>query len=527
MRTHFEFLVLVTLLLQPVAILGADNSRASVKISVDWQQPGLISKTTASTFVLGGTPVIRQTYAIREGVFSALQELDTRYVRYMQIGTYPRLAVAELEPPTTKGTSWDFYLLDPELVHFLDLTKGREPLIDVAEIPAWMFQTRKPISYPADPNELAWHYMFDKLEADEPHSSHKKLTLVDPTGEQIAEYYARIFSWYTRGGFTDENGQFHRSDHHYDIPWWEVFNELDGQLSAEQYVTLYDQIVERIHRISPRTRFVGLSLGNTAFPAGVDDIDADFIKFIEYFLNPKNHQSGIPLDMISYHFYAVGSSLQGIDSLQYTFFDQADGFLTEASFIEAVRKHLSPSTRVDWDEIGSVLYSDLYASRNDTSDTVTAIPLSYWNLSGALYAYLYLQGAKRGIDVVGASMLTGYPGNFPSVALVNAKTGKPNAYYRVLEMLKEVFGPGDQLVFTDQSGLLSLDVRAQGFITARGRKLLIINKRARPIEIDLQGVGVLGEVEVVDTRSQDGPPRREAPQGNSLLLRPFAVAVVT
>ena len=27
-------------------------------------------------------------------------------------------------------------------------------------------------------------------------------------------------------------------------------------------------------------------------------------KFFEYFLNPANHKPGIPLDMISYHFYA-------------------------------------------------------------------------------------------------------------------------------------------------------------------------------------------------------------------------------
>lgn len=29
-------------------------------------------------------------------------------------------------------------------------------------------------------------------------------------------------AWYTRGGFTDEYGVFHKSGHAFDIPYWEV-----------------------------------------------------------------------------------------------------------------------------------------------------------------------------------------------------------------------------------------------------------------------------------------------------------------
>ena len=71
---------------------------------------------------------------------------------------------------------------------------------------------------------------------------------------------------------------------------------MDGEhhTTAEDYTMRYDAIVEGIHKVSPKTQFVGLGLGNAAQP-----------KFYEYFLNPKNHKKGIPLDYISFHFYAV------------------------------------------------------------------------------------------------------------------------------------------------------------------------------------------------------------------------------
>src|SRR5579872_3537654 len=81
-------------------------------------------------------------------------------------------------------------------------------------------------------------------------------------------------------------------------------------------------------------------------------------EWFEYFLNPAHHKAGIPLDMISYHFYGGGSIAQGTDIMQYTFFDQADGFLKEVKFIESIRNRLSPSTKTTIDEIGSILSCD-------------------------------------------------------------------------------------------------------------------------------------------------------------------------
>ena len=96
-------------------------------------------------------------------------------------------------------------------------------------------------------------------------------------------------------------------------------------------------------------KFVGMSL---AYPAKQP-------KFFEYFLNPKNHQPGIPLDMISYHFYAQPTGDQPIEAHQYTIFEQADKFIETVRFIESIRKRLSPKTGTMINEIGSILPDDI------------------------------------------------------------------------------------------------------------------------------------------------------------------------
>ena len=123
---------------------------------------------------------------------------------------------------------------------------------------------------------------------------------------------------------------------------------------------------------------------------------------------------------------------------QYTFFDQADGFLNTVRYVEQIRKRLSPATRTTLDEIGSILPGDPAGKET--------IPDIYWNASGALYAYVYLEAMRMGIDIVGESQLVGYPTQFPSVSMVDWKTGNPNARFRVLKLIHDHFAPGDKLV---------------------------------------------------------------------------------
>ncbi len=140
-----------------------------------------------------------------------------------------------------------------------------------------------------------------------------------------------------------------------------------------------------------------------------------------------------------------------------------------------------------------------------------------------MYAYIYAGLAKQGVDVAGESQLVGYPTQFPSVSIVNWKTGQPNARYWVLKLLHDNFGPGDKLVDTHSDVAY---VYAQGFVTHDGeRRILLISKRDRTFNISLSGADG-AKVTYVDQTTGFQPPATTSLSGNPLTLRGFEVAVV-
>jgi hypothetical protein len=460
---------------------------------VDWSKTQQISKSTATLQVVVNPP-LRRGSSIHDASFAALAALGCDYVRYVPWLPYPKLGVAELQPPADRQTSWDFSLIDPITLDFLQATKGHPVILNFSTIPTWMYKTEKPVTIPANPDSVVWDY----TQGTAPR---------DSTYGEIGNYYQRLYSWYTRGGFKDELGKEHTSGYHFDVPYWEVLNEVDFEHNntPESYTRIYDAVVSSIRKVSPETKFVGMAL---AYP--------DRPEWFEYFLNPANHKPGIPLDMISYHFYASGSPQQGTAVMQYTFFDQAEGFMKEVKFIESIRKRLSPTTRTTVDEIGSILSSD-----NGPSDAI--IPDDYWNVSGAVYAYVYLGLVRLGIDLIGESQLVGYPTQFPSVSMINWKTGKPNARYWVLKLIHDNLGPGDALVNTD---IVGDGLVAQAFVTARGKRVLLINRSNRPITLALPAAFQGAKLTVVDPSTGDYEPATSVIRGQGVELKPLAVGII-
>jgi hypothetical protein len=342
--------------------------------------------------------------------------------------------------------------------------------------------------------------------------------LRDASLKELGGYFARLVAWYTKGGFEDEFGKFHHSGHHYKIDYWEVLNEPDFEhdTSPEQYTRRYDAIVSAIRSVAPEMKFVGLSLAAPSLAP----------HFFEYFLDAKNHQPGIPLDMISYHFYAVPAADETMDIEQHTYFAQANGFLNSVRYIESIRTRLSPDTGTTINEIGVIRADDLQQFR--PGHVAEPIPEAYWNLAGAVYAYVFASLAVLGIDIAGESQLVGYPSQFPSVSMVDWNTGAPNARLRVLELLIKHFRPGGQLCGTGTGFFGSAPFyHAQAFQTQEGqRKLLLINKRERGLNLTLPGFAG-AEVEVVDTVTAGGPARTETLSGEAYSLPGFGVAVLT
>lgn len=481
---------------------SAQSDTAAVKISIDWTRgveggaPAPLKTTPTLQVVVN--PLLRPGSPIHGAAWRSLKDLGADDVRFVPWNPYPRLAVAELTPPTATTTSWDFTRIDPLVADFMQATAGHSVIPNFSTIPAWMYVSEGPNEVPANPDQVYWNYT-------------QGSQLRDPTCKELAGYYERLISWYTRGGFTDELGKRHESGLHYDWPWWEVFNEIDfeHQPSPAQYTKEYDAIVTRLHALNPQMKFVGLAL---AFP----ERDP---RMFEYFLNPANHAAGVPLDMISYHFYATPTGDQGPEDWQYSFFDQAERILVAVRYINAIRDRLSPATKIDLDEVGSILPDNWHPRTPHAAGP--QIPPVYWQASGALYAYIFLESAKLGVDVVGESQLVGFPSQFPSVTMVDWTTGRPNARMEVLRLLLDKTHPGEKMVQTSVPGS---DVDAQGFVDSKRRALLLVNKRDRPIIVSVPGDLLPGTLAVVDL-SQAGVHTRPLTDA-TITLSPFAVAVV-
>jgi hypothetical protein len=481
----------------PFAVSFTVFGQQPTQLVVHWEKTTLVSQTTPTLQVVVNPP-LRHGEPLSIAAYKAVKDLGADYVRYVPWLPYPRLAVAELEPPTTQKTSWDFSAIDPMTKDFLAATDGHSTIMNFSTMPSWLFKTDKPVTYPADANQPVWNYT-------------QGTELRDPSGKEVGDYYARLVGWYVNGGFKDENGVRHDSGYHYKFPYWEVLNEpeFEHHTTPEQYTARYDAVVSAIHAVSPETKFVGMALAMPSLnPA-----------YFEYFLNHKNHRAGVPLDMISYHFYASPLKGETLNTWQYTFFDQADGFLNSARYIEEIRKRLSPETRTTIDELGVILPTD-----NTVSDK-TPPPAAYWNLAGSLYAYMFIELSRMKIDVIGESQLIGYPTQFPSVSMMNWENNKPNARYWVLKLIKDSFHPGDSLVETNFSGDHAEDVAAQGFISGGAHKLLLVNKRNATVELALPD-GEKASVLTVDAASGDGPARSMKPVEGKIKLEPFAVTVV-
>lgn len=303
-------------------------------------------------------------------------------------------------------------------------------------------------------------------------------------------------------------GKYHESGHQLSIPYWEVLNEpeLEHGTTPEQYTRRYDAIVNAIREVSPETRFIGMAAVTYWNP-----------EFYEYFLNPENHQPGTPLDMISYHFYAGADLEIGFENFQYSYFEKADAFLTCVRYIENIRQRLAPDVKTAINELGTFLSEEMRSQ---------PIPEEYWNLSASVYAYLFMELSKLGIDIIGESQLVGYPGQFPDVSMMNWENGRPNARYWVLKLLIDHFAPGDTLVETTAGFMTASAYSAQAFITKEGTKrVLLVNKRDKSLTIHVPPDFTGGKLTIVDQVSGENEPRKLRIESNTIELGPFAVAV--
>ena len=127
------------------------------KLIPHWDKIIRTTQTTPTLQVVVNPPLQRGT-PVHDNAFKALRDLGADYVRYVPWLPYPKLGVAELEPPASGKTSWDFTPIDPMTIDFLEATKGHSVILNFSTIPQWMYKTDKPVEYPTDPNQVTWSY---------------------------------------------------------------------------------------------------------------------------------------------------------------------------------------------------------------------------------------------------------------------------------------------------------------------------------------------------------------------------------
>jgi hypothetical protein len=101
-KNQLGFLLLACVLCS----VKADGQEQNAKLTVHWDKAIRVSQTTPTLQVVVNPPLRRGT-PVHDNAYRALHDLQADYVRYVPWLPYPRLGVAELEPPNSGKTSWD------------------------------------------------------------------------------------------------------------------------------------------------------------------------------------------------------------------------------------------------------------------------------------------------------------------------------------------------------------------------------------------------------------------------------------
>jgi hypothetical protein len=474
-------------------------------VAIDWNDVIATSKLNATT----------QSGTVAQGpmhdkIYRALHDFDSQYPRWQMWGggaKDPTLGVAEKQPPKDGVSTWDFSQIDPSFTEFVKAVEGHPFVVNLEMTPEWM-------------------YAPDASIANDPRGPIARVAVrrrMTATPEQFGEYYARTLSWWEKGGLTDEFGKWHESGHHFKIPYWEVLNERDmpGMAPAE-YTVLYDATVEAARKVDPDIKFVGLAL---ATPQNSPE-------YLTYFLDPKNHKPGIPLDVITYHFYARYGPSDPAPVQVSTAFDQATAFVNTAKAINAIRDKLSPSTRTMVNEMGTLIGTEA-PQVPWPADRLGDIPF-HLRISAAMYAYLYGNLAPLGVEAAGQSTFGaagGKVGAYSACSMLNAVTGTPNIRYKVAKLLMAEFPPGSKIAHS-YTGIgiwrNPFPVYVQAFIAPDGKhKVLIVNKRDVPDGAIIPGakgghIRYLGTDLDVDSQYKD-----RAAEADQITLSGLEVAILT
>ncbi len=109
---------------------GPAPSPLDINVSVFWSEvAGSGPLSTEPSLQVVAHALLMRDSPLHDTLFTQLQQLQAKRVRYVPWLPTPLLGVAELEPPTATDTYWNFSLLDE---HFLDVCEFRAYVAAIA-----------------------------------------------------------------------------------------------------------------------------------------------------------------------------------------------------------------------------------------------------------------------------------------------------------------------------------------------------------------------------------------------------------
>jgi hypothetical protein len=318
--------------------------------------------------------------------------------------------------------------------------------------------------------------------------------LRDPSFQEFATYMAQLVGWYNKGGFTDQNGVYHKSGHIGWVHTWEIWNEPNSGyeipapvadpaatwMDPVTFARLYSVASTAMRQVDPTIVTGGPAL--SAYPA--DDYLQQFITSVT-----------APLDFLSFHFYAIGDP-KTPDPVA---FEQIqENFVHRMQFVRRVLDQTFPGKHVPiWvDEVG---YNEIARLPVDPRG---AAPVGCAWLAATFAAAEYQH----------ATMFSQFPflGN-AQLALINSASRQPFVPYWIYQVLAKEFPVGVLIVpiqSPDGSGIVGAAGIAPDGTSAR----IVLANTLVAHPTDINGKGIPREVQVNLTAAF----RSHAPKANAL-----------
>jgi Glycosyl hydrolase catalytic core len=143
---------------------------------------------------------------------------------------------------------------------------------------------------------------------------------LDPTFQQLATYAQNLVRYYNTGGFTAPDGTHVSPNSTAHITWWGIYNEpnINNNLTASEYVQLYNTLVPAMQSVDPTLKFVALELA---------DFSGQPQAFVPTFVNNVTAH----VDVMATHFYSTCNQ-RDTDA---TVFQTVPGFATDVRYFYA------------------------------------------------------------------------------------------------------------------------------------------------------------------------------------------------